>query len=127
MSRNLRAISSGNGSTVFADPLNILNTTRIKVDQYLRKVGTVDSPAVRFEVISARTTQVETCEKGTCPVPVASNVRISVSGLVASKVVLKQQLDDAYANALIAISTDAALDGFPVNPATPYQIDTVAV
>lgn len=125
MPRNLRAISSGNGSTVFADPLNILNTTRIKVDQYLRKVGTVDSSAVRFEVISARTTQVETCE-GTCAVPVASNVRISVSGLIASKTVLKQQLDDAYANALIAIGTDAALDGFPVNPATPYQIDTVA-
>lgn len=126
MSRNLRAISSGSGSTVFADPLNILNTTRIKVDQYLRKVGTVDSPAVRFEVISARTTQVETCE-GTCATPVASNVRISVSGLIASKAVLKQQLDDAYANALIAITTDAALDGFPVNPVTSYQIDTVTV
>ena len=124
MPRNLRAISSGNGSTVFADPLNILNTTRIKVDQYLRKVGTVDSSAVRFEVISARTTKVETCE-GTCAVPVASNVRISVSGLISSKAVLKQQLNDAYANALIAINTDAALDGFPVNPATPYQIDTV--
>lgn len=125
MSRNLRAISSGNSSTVFADPLNILNTTRIKVDQYQRKVGTVDSSAVRLEVISARTTSVVICDS-TCAVPVPSNVRISVSGLIASKAVLKQQLKDAYANALIAIDTDAALDGFPVNPATPYQIDTVA-
>lgn len=124
MSRILRAISSGNGSTIFADPLNILNTTRIKVDQFLRKVGTVDSPAVRLEVITARATSTEVCGS-TCTVVVPSNVRISVSGLISSKAVLKQQLADAYANALIAIDTDAALDGFPVNPATPYQIDVV--
>lgn len=124
MSRNLRAISSGNGSTIFADPLNILNTTRIKVDQFPRKVGTVDSPAVRLEVITARATSTEVCDS-TCTVVVPSNVRISVSGLISSKAVLKQQLADAYANALIAIDTDAALDGFPVNPATPYQIDVV--
>ena len=125
MSRNLRAISSGNGSTIFADPLNILNTTRIKVDQFQRKVGTVDSPAVRLEVITARTTSTEVCDSN-CAVAVSSNVRISVSGLISSKAVLKQQLADAYANALIAINTDAALDGFPVNPVTPYQIDVAA-
>lgn len=123
--RTLRAISSGNGSTVFADPLNILNTTRLKVDQYTRKVNTSDLPAVRFEVISARTTPIETCETG-CPAQVPSNVRISVSGLIVSKAVLKQQLNDAYKNALIAISNDAALDGFPVNPVTAYLIDTAS-
>lgn len=122
--RILRPISGGNGSTVFADPNNILNTTRFKSDAFLRKVGNIDYPAVRLEVISARVTPLVV---GEASLPTSSNVRISVSGLSASAVVIKQQLADAYANAIIAIDTDAALSGFPVNPHTEYKIDSVAV
>lgn len=121
--RIMRVISAGPNDVVFADPGNILNTLRVKTSRNMRSVADQQLPAVRVEFISARNEPVTLCD-ATCTVPVASSVRIQLSGVLISKATLKQQLTDAYNSALLAIDTDKVLDGFPASPATAYVIDS---
>lgn len=121
--RSLRPISVGINDVIFADPQNILNTTRFKNGQYNRTVANSSLPAARFEVITSKqaTLAVDGYDK---PMSIPTSVRISLSGPLKAKEVLLSQLEDAYHNTRRAIEQDSVLDGFPVSPATEYHVDT---
>lgn len=119
---NLRPTSVVAGSVTFADPSNILNTTRIKNGASTILVDGVKVPFARAELISSRQVDVPLCDSE-CMSTTPTSVRIYLSGPIGSKAAIIAQFEAAVANMRTAIETDDILSGFPAQSTTVYVVD----
>lgn len=119
---NLRPTTVVAGSVTFADPSNILNTTRIKNGASTILVDGVKVPFARAELISARQVSVPMCDSE-CTSSTPTSVRIYISGPIGSKGAMIAQFKAAVANMITAIETDDVLSGFPAQSTTAYVVD----
>lgn len=121
--RTLKNISIAADSVTFADPLNVSNTTSMKVRSSQQRLQNgVNQTFVRGEQVANRTVSLTKpgCEPCTSQDQILS-VRIKFT-LLPNDPISQQMLDDAFENARRAFTKGYA-NGFKPSPTDEFVID----